>query len=439
MRGAPEGVGVAGGVARARSSASMRGASSRKVSTSSATKSAPARVLAARRRSSRSIDRLVHAQRSSRAGTLSQRLDQPVDADRLGQVVVHAGGEAHLAVALHRVGGHRDDARALARRPSARMMLPRRFEAVHLGHLHVHQHHVVGLALAPTRPPRCRSTRGRRGSPSAAGGAARASGSRRCPRPAGCAADGAPPSSGRAAASPAPRRRSARRLVREQADQRVEQLRLADRLGEVGGEQRVGVAGLAPAERAEQHQRQRGPARADAARQRDAVHLRHVHVEDREVERARPASSQRSASAGDSVSRDVHAPLAGLQREHAPVGGVVVDDQHALALRARAARRRSRARRLGGSSAIGATIVKKNVEPLPGPSLSTHMRAAHQLGEALADRQAEAGAAVLARRRRVGLRERLEQPAHALGGEADAGVAHGEGQLDAAVAAAARR
>ena len=71
------------------------------------------RCPAARRRSARSIVGSRHV-RLLACRHLVQRLDQPLDADRLGEVVVHAGGEAHLAVALHRVGGHRDDARALA-------------------------------------------------------------------------------------------------------------------------------------------------------------------------------------------------------------------------------------------------------------------------------------------------------------------------------------
>ena len=33
------------------------------------------------------------------------------ESDRFGNVVVHSGGEAGLAVALHRVGGHREDGR----------------------------------------------------------------------------------------------------------------------------------------------------------------------------------------------------------------------------------------------------------------------------------------------------------------------------------------
>ena len=145
-----------------------------------------------------------HVSRASLRPHQVQGLDQPLHADRLGEVVVHAGGQAQVAVALHRVGGHGDDARALARpparadrgawppgrpspasaRPSARRRRP---------------------AARPTRPPPGRWPRGRRGSPSAAGCAARASGSRRCPRRAGCAAGGARPSRGRCERAVAPR------------------------------------------------------------------------------------------------------------------------------------------------------------------------------------------------------------------------------------------
>ena len=118
----------------------------------------------------------------------------------------------------------------------------------------------------------------------------------------------------------------------EQADQRVEQLRLVQRLGEVGGEEPFGVARFAPAQRAEQHQRQsRRRRRAMRARQLQAVHLGHVHVEDRQVE-ALAAVSQRSASRGRlGVARTCMPHLAHLQRQHLAVGGVVVDHEHALA------------------------------------------------------------------------------------------------------------
>ncbi len=120
VRGAPERVGVARRRRRRRSSSMQSPAPpARNASTSSATNSAPA-VSCSSSNVARSIVRLVHVQSLLARGTWFERLDQPLDADRLGQVVVHAGGEADLAVALHRVGRHRDDARALVRRPAAR-------------------------------------------------------------------------------------------------------------------------------------------------------------------------------------------------------------------------------------------------------------------------------------------------------------------------------
>src|SRR6476619_1357367 len=52
--------------------------------------------------------------------------------------------------------------------------------------------------------------------------------------------------------------------------------------------------------------------------------------------------------------------------------------------------------------------------------------AAHYAAELARDGEAEAGAAVLARGRRLGLRELLEQFSHLLGSHADAGVRHRE-------------
>ena len=66
--------------------------------------------------------------------------------DRLGDVVVHPGGEARLAVALHGVGGHRDDPRPGRAGPAAPDPAGR-LEAVELRHLDVHQDDVVVAAL----------------------------------------------------------------------------------------------------------------------------------------------------------------------------------------------------------------------------------------------------------------------------------------------------
>ena len=119
VRRAPKAFGVAGGAARGAArpacAALLRGTCP------------PARRRTRRRRvlqlgEDGGIDRrLVPCQRtSSRPARASSASTSCVDPDRLGHVVVHARGQAHLAVALHRVGGHRDDARALAGAATAR-------------------------------------------------------------------------------------------------------------------------------------------------------------------------------------------------------------------------------------------------------------------------------------------------------------------------------
>src|SRR5262249_38004577 len=125
----------------ARSSAIICGASSRKVSTSSTTKSAPALACS----SANTVRSMVSGISDVLArGGAGERIDECVDADRLREVIVHAGGQALVAVALHRVGRHRHDARPRAIAPAND--LARGLQAVHLGHLHVHQDHVVGLS-----------------------------------------------------------------------------------------------------------------------------------------------------------------------------------------------------------------------------------------------------------------------------------------------------
>ena len=111
-----------------------------------------------------------------------------VGGDRLGDVVVHARRDACLAVAVHGVRRHRHDARSSHPRPAVADPAGR-LEAVELRHLDVHEHEVVAGTLdrgdrlepvGPPRPPGSRSVRVVAG---------RASGSRDCPRPAGCAGD----------------------------------------------------------------------------------------------------------------------------------------------------------------------------------------------------------------------------------------------------------
>ena len=166
------------------------------------------------------------------------------------------GGEARLAIALHRVRGHRDDARLRRSAASARM---RRVAS---------RPSISGICTSiSTRSYGRRFDRFDR--LDAVGGdvgavphrfehaAGRSAGSRCCPRRAGCAAGGAR----RAWLDAACRRRArARRAPSlEQRHQQVEELRLLDRLGQHRGEHRID---LAAAERRVEHERQVGPQRA---------------------------------------------------------------------------------------------------------------------------------------------------------------------------------
>ena len=69
-----------------------------------------------------------------------EQRQQKVEIDRLGDVVGSAGLEAFLAIALHRLGGDRDQRNVGDRRPAA--YLAHRLVAVHLRHHDVDQRHV---------------------------------------------------------------------------------------------------------------------------------------------------------------------------------------------------------------------------------------------------------------------------------------------------------
>ena len=80
-------------------------------------------------------------------GNFGQRRGQPFAVERLDQEAVHAGGEAGLAVLGEGVGGQRDDRRArVAAFGLGGADAARGLEAVDAGHVHVHQHQVVGRA-----------------------------------------------------------------------------------------------------------------------------------------------------------------------------------------------------------------------------------------------------------------------------------------------------
>ena len=232
------------------------------------------------------------------------------------------------------------------------------------------------------------------------------------------------------------RRRGARRgarcgVIREQAHQRVEQLRLPHRLRQVGVEQPLAVAGLAPAERGEEHQRQRRDA-AGAPRARARCRpSRACACRGSRGRRPRLSSSARSASAGDSHSRASMPHLAVCR----------LSTRRLVALSSTTSTRRpdssgctpTKSRlRAGGSSASGARTVKQKVEPWPGPSLSTHIRPPISS----ASRRLIASPSPVPPYLRVVDESACEKDWKSRpmpsGVSADAGVAHREGQLDRA-------
>ena len=178
--------------------------------------------------------------------------------------------------------------------------LPGGLEAVELRHLHVHQHHVVGLSLdgvdglepvgrhvgpvphLPEEPERDllvdHVVLGQEDAERVAGGQVRIE---------------------------LPPRHAALghvdRLLGQDRDQRVEELGRLDGLVEIRGEALLLGPRLAAPERGEEDEGQRGSRRVppERPRQRHAVHLRHVHVQDAEVEalvRLDPARALRSVS-----------------------------------------------------------------------------------------------------------------------------------------------
>ena len=100
-----------------------------------------------------------------------------------------------------------------------------------------------------------------------------------------------------------------------------------------------------------------------------------------------------------------------------PVGGVVIDHEHAV----QRPQGIGALRRTGTMACLAKRAVNQKRAAFAGLALDADL-AAHQLDQLLADGQAEAGAAVPARGGAVGLREALEDAACLLRRDADAGV-----------------
>ena len=155
-----------------------------------------------------------------------------------------------------------------------------------------------------------------------------------------------------------------------------------------------------------------------------AVHVGHLAVHQDGVVALRGERLERLAPVAD----DVGATAAALERADGDdlVDGAVLGDQHE--------RRRTAPRRTGGAFISRGFLRRRRradrlaeVELEPERAAAARLalgadRSAHQLDQLAGDREAEAGAAVVARRRGVGLRERLEHAVERSRVDADAGV-----------------
>ncbi len=170
-------------------------------------------------------------------------------------------------------------------------------------------------------------------------------------------------------------------------------------------------------------------ARLQLADQGEAVHARHVHVDQQDVEAlavvAGGLNSRSAASPSDAIVTSTFQPRSTSARMRRLVSLSSTTSARQPATRSAAAASASP----GERARIGDGQSQREAEraALARRALDAD-RAAHQPDDAVRDGQAEAGAAEAPRRRAVLLGERLEDEGLLVGGDADAGVVDGEAQ-----------
>ena len=159
---------------------------------------------------------------------------------------------------------------------------------------------------------------------------------------------------------------------------------------------------------------------AQASRQLIAIHVGHMGIEEDAVELLALIDEERErrSRAVDTAGHD--RPVREHAGENTPVGGVVVDDQDVLAGEVHV--RRYCFRRMvidfeRQRDSEGAALARRTLDT---------DAAAHQLDEAAGDRQTEAGTAKSARGGAVFLGKGFKDGFLLVGGDADAGIAHGD-------------
>ena len=331
-------------------------------------------------------------------------------------MIVHAGGDTKLAVALHRIGGEGDDFwLAVGRLPGAD--LAGGLEPVHLRHLQIHENEIVVPALQGGN--RLKAVGHRVGTVTETLKEAHGDllvhgvvlGEQHLQR--NFLADGPVHELGG--------RGQAGGFRTEQGGDRVDQRGGANRLGSARRRKAVGRSvGRGLAERI-QHQARAFEVRERLDRGGTVEFAPFHHEQDRRLEQP----GDRLLGAGDIGGH--LATGAGRFKKRAQPGlgqGMVFDAKYHAAQdsggQSREAGFRGLRRRFG--------LDRENKgRALAGLALGPDA-AAHELGQPLADGESESGAAVFARGRGVDLAERPEQPVGAVVGDTDARVLHAEFQ-----------
>src|SRR5882672_5905642 len=336
---------------------------------------------------------------------------QPFAVDRLCHDLVHAAGHALFHLFLHAAGRQRDDryplVDALALADQAR-----RLEAVHHRHLHVHQHQIK----APRFQGRERFLTVAAGDDFAAGAIEvklrhalvdRIVLDQQYQTPAtvlrlddlSARDDGAQAL------------REVERIVRQYPFHRRQELGAPHWFRELAGKTQGPqlLAARVIVDRAVKNQAQLsdGFDRADALRQPETVDVGHPVIREHKLVRGAGTGrilERRERSDGSFSHFHLVAGVAQLLGEHAPVGVVVVHDEHAPACR------RCRQRRVfpGGACMGFESCTEPERRTLAQRALHTNP-ALHEFRETLDDREAETRATILSGRGGVGLHERLEE------------------------------
>ena len=209
----------------------------------------------------------------------------------------------------------------------------------------------------------------------------------------------------------------------EQLHERVVELRRLERLRELCREHAPRLQLRQSPERGQEQQRQLGLVAVlpDLSRQGEPVHVRHHHVEHGHVERL-ALGDQLECGDRQLDCDGLHPPRQRVPGDDLAVRRVVVDDQDPLAGEMREAFVERNLRRHVGRGDGERDPERRSLLLLA----LDRDRAAHQVHEALRDREAEAGPPEPARRRCVDLAEGGEEPVHPVRGDPDARVADGE-------------